>query len=186
MTGSPSAFPHLRLREPTPELLGLPWGRPLAEWPADALRFRELPVGPSRHLVRFLVTDGPLLALKEEPLAVAEREYGVLRRLDAAELPAVAAVGLAASPDRDAAILVTEYLPSSLQYRRLLARFPLGPSPMRERLLDAMAELLVELHRSGVYWGDCSLAKHALPAGRRQDPGLSRGRGDVGDVSEPV
>ena len=53
---------------------------------------------------------------------------------------------------------MTEYLPSSLQYRRLLARFQLGPSPMRERLLDAMAWLLVELHRSGVYWGDCSLA----------------------------
>jgi len=28
----------------------------------------------------------------------------------------------------------------------------------RERLLDAMALLLVDLHRGGVYWGDCSLA----------------------------
>ena len=37
-------------------------------------------------------------------------------------------------------------------------RFPLGPGPYRERLLDAMAWLLVDLHRAGVYWGDCSLA----------------------------
>ena len=37
-------------------------------------------------------------------------------------------------------------------------RFPLGPGPYRDRLLDAMAWLLVDLHRSGVYWGDCSLA----------------------------
>ena len=28
----------------------------------------------------------------------------------------------------------------------------------RDRLLDAMAFLLVDLHRSGVFWGDCSLA----------------------------
>ena len=37
-------------------------------------------------------------------------------------------------------------------------RFPLGPGPYRDRLLDAMAWLLVDLHRSGVFWGDCSLA----------------------------
>ena len=68
------------------------------------------------------------------------------------------AVGLAEAPDGDAAILATEYLAYSIQYRRLLMRFPLGPGPYRDRLLDAMASLLVDLHRSGVYWGDCSLA----------------------------
>ena len=68
------------------------------------------------------------------------------------------AVGLAAAPERDSAILITEYLAYSIQYRRLLMRFPLGPGPYRDRLLDAMASLLVDLHRAGVYWGDCSLA----------------------------
>ncbi len=58
----------------------------------------------------------------------------------------------------DAAILATEYLAYSIQYRRLLMRFPLGPGPYRDRLLDAMASLLVDLHRAGVFWGDCSLA----------------------------
>jgi hypothetical protein len=53
---------------------------------------------------------------------------------------------------------VTEFLAYSIQYRRLLMRFPLGPGPYRDRLLDAMAWLLVDLHRSGVFWGDCSLA----------------------------
>jgi hypothetical protein len=53
---------------------------------------------------------------------------------------------------------MTEYLAFSIQYRRLLMRFPLGPGPYRDRLLDAMAWLLVDLHRAGVYWGDCSLA----------------------------
>jgi hypothetical protein len=82
----------------------------------------------------------------------------VLRRLEVAGLPAVTAVGLADGADGDAAILTTEYLAYSIQYRRLLMRFPLGPGPYRDRLLDAMASLLVDLHRAGVYWGDCSLA----------------------------
>jgi hypothetical protein len=151
-------FPRLRLRDPTPELLALPWQRPLQDWPAGSLRFRELPVGPSRHLVRFLVMEGGLLALKEEALPIAEREYAVLRRLEEAAMPSVVAIGVAADPVRSTAILVTRYLPASLQYRRLLARFPPGPSAMRDRLLDAMAGLLVDLHRGGVYWGDCSLA----------------------------
>ena len=73
-------------------------------------------------------------------------------------MPAVLPVGIAGEPSRDAAILVTQFLPASLQYRRLLARFPPGASAMRDRLLDAMAALLVDLHRGGVYWGDCSLA----------------------------
>ena len=33
-----------------------------------------------------------------------------------------------------------------------------GSPAYRDRLLDAMALLLVDLHRGGVYWGDCSLA----------------------------
>jgi len=116
------------------------------------------PVGPSRHLVRFLVANGRTYALKEEPLGVATAEFDVLRHLEAAGLPAVSAVGLAQAPERDSAILMTEYLAYSIQYRRLLMRFPLGPGPYRARLLDAMAWLLVDLHRSGVFWGDCSLA----------------------------
>ena len=89
---------------------------------------------------------------------MAEAEFDVLRRLEAAGLPAVAAVGLAQGSGGDEAILATEYLRYSIQYRRLLMRFPLGPGPYRDRLLDAMASLLVDLHRAGVFWGDCSLA----------------------------
>jgi hypothetical protein len=156
VSGGPGTFPLLRLRR-TGELLDLPWERPLASWP-DTLPFRELPVGPSRHLVRFLEIDGSLLALKEEPLRVAESEYAVLAHLERVGLPAVKPIGIASQPAADSAILVTEYLAHSLQFRRLLARFPLGPGSYRGRLLDAMAWLLVDLHRGGVFWGDCSLA----------------------------
>jgi tRNA A-37 threonylcarbamoyl transferase component Bud32 len=153
-----SPFPRLRLRDPSGPLLDLPWALPLAAWPEAELGFRRLPVGPSRHLVRFLVRDGATFALKELPVELANREYSVLRQLEALGLPAVTAVGIAESPERQTAILVTEYLAHSLQYRRLLMRLPGGPGPYRDRLLDAMAWLLVDLHRSGVYWGDCSLA----------------------------
>jgi tRNA A-37 threonylcarbamoyl transferase component Bud32 len=108
--------------------------------------------------VRFLVVNGRTYALKEEPLGVGRAEFDVLRHLEALGLPSVLAVGIAESPERDAAILMTEYLAYSIQYRRLLMRFPLGPGAYRDRLLDAMAWLLVDLHRAGVFWGDCSLA----------------------------
>jgi hypothetical protein len=150
-----AGFPRLRLRRSGP-LLDLPWELPLADWPAS-LGFRLLPVGPSRHLVRFLVVDDELIALKDEPAEIAEREYDVLVHLERVGLPAVEVDGVAAQPS-GSAILVTKYLANSLQFRRLLERFPLGPGAYRDRLLDAMAWLLVDLHRGGVFWGDCSLA----------------------------
>ncbi|HKF84145.1 MAG TPA: DUF4032 domain-containing protein [Candidatus Limnocylindrales bacterium] len=151
-------FPRLRLRDEIAALLDLPWELPLREWEETGHAFRELPVGPSRHLVRFLVARGIVYALKELPEEVAETEFAVLRHLEEAGLPAVRALGLAARPERGDAILVTEYLRHSMQYRRLLMRFRQVSSAYRDRLLDAMALLLVDLHRGGVYWGDCSLA----------------------------
>ena len=151
-------FPRLRLRDEVTGLLDLPWELPLREWNETAHVFRELPVGPSRHLVRFLVVDGRVHALKELPIGVAETEYEVLRHLEEAGLPAVRALGLAERPESGNSILVTEYLRHSMQYRRLLMRFRAVSPAYRDRLLDAMALLLVDLHRGGVYWGDCSLA----------------------------
>jgi len=149
-------LPNLRLRR-SGALLDLPWDLALADWP-DSPDFRRLPVGPSRHLVRFRVVDDALLAFKEEPSEVAEREYDVLGHLERIRMPAVLPVGLAVQPDGGNAILVTEYLTHSLQFRRLLARLPITAGAYRDRLLDAMAWLLVDLHRAGVFWGDCSLA----------------------------
>ena len=151
-------FPRLRLRDEVAGLLDLPWELPLKQWQETGHVFRELPVGPSRHLVRFLVANGLVYALKELPEEVAATEFEVLRHLEEAGLPAVRALGLAARPGRGDAILVTEYLRHSMQYRRLLMRFRQVSPAYRDRLLDAMALLLVDLHRGGVYWGDCSLA----------------------------
>jgi hypothetical protein len=147
----------IRLRRAAPGLLSLPWLDPLETWPPEAAEFRDLPVGPSRHTVRFVVADGVLYALKELPTRLARKEYQVLRELEARMLPAVEVVGLVEQPTGGNSILVTEYLSNSWQYRRLFQRLP-RLARHRERLLDAMAILLVDLHRAGVFWGDCSLA----------------------------
>jgi hypothetical protein len=147
----------IRLREPTPELLALPWRQRLEDWDVTQVSFRDIPVGPSRHLVRFVEADGGLWALKDLPRRVAVHEYGVLRTTEARELATVRAAGVVLQSG-DSAILVTHYLERSWQYRRLLMRVPWTMTAHRARLFDAMAALLVDLHRSGVYWGDCSLA----------------------------
>ncbi len=148
----------LRLRRPLPGLLRLPWDKPLEQWKPEEAALRELPVGPSRHLVRFVEADSRLWAVKELPERIAEREYAVLRELEVRDLPAVKAAGLVHQPESGNALLVTRYLDRSWQFRRLLMRLPPNRPAHRARLLDAMASLLVDLHRNGVYWGDCSLA----------------------------
>lgn len=150
--------PELRLRAPTPGLVGLPWDRPLSEWVVPDVPLRDIAVGMSRHLVKFVDADGQLWAVKDMPPRVAAKEYEVLRRLEDMGLPAVHPAGLVLQPEFETAILVTRYLEGSWQYRRLFMRLPPEQTKHRGRLLDAMAGLLVELHRHGVFWGDCSLA----------------------------
>jgi hypothetical protein len=152
------AAPEIRLRSPLPGLVSLPWDRPLAEWDAPAVTLRDMAVGPSRHRVRFVESDGALWAVKELPPRIAAREYDALARLEQMGLNAVRPAGLVVQPDVDAALLLTPFLDGSWQYRRLFLRLPPDAPKHRARLFDAMATLLVELHRHGVFWGDCSLA----------------------------
>lgn len=152
------AAPELRLRVPCPGLLALPWDRALAEWASPEVSLRDFAVGPSRHLVKFVESDGDLWALKELPPRTALREYAVLTRLEEMGLNAVRPAGLVSQPDLDSSILLTRFLVGSWQYRRMFMRLPPDAPKHRARLLDAMATLLVELHRRGVFWGDCSLA----------------------------
>ena len=150
--------PEFRLRTPTPGLLALPWDRPLHEWTVPDVPLRDIAVGPSRHLVKFVDADDALWAVKDMPPRIAAKEYDVLRRLEVMGLPAVRPAGVVVQPEFDTAILVTRYLEGSWQYRRLFMRLPPDQPKHRARLLDGMAGLLVELHRHGVFWGDCSLA----------------------------
>ena len=130
----------------------------MSQWNPPDVPLRDIAVGPSRHLVKFVEADGALWAVKDMPPRIAAKEYDVLRKLEDMSLPAVRPAGLVNQPEFDTAILVTRYLEGSWQYRRLFLRLPPDQPKHRARLLDGMAGLLVELHRHGVFWGDCSLA----------------------------
>ena len=68
---------------PRPELLALPWRRAAGRLGCHRRSpLRDIPVGPSRHLVRFVEADGRLWALKELPPRLACKEYDVLRELE--------------------------------------------------------------------------------------------------------
>ena len=143
-------------------LLTLPWSEPLAEWRDERLvEIRQR--GISRHVVRFVYDDGELYALKELNERLARREYRLLRALAELNVPAVEVVGVAV--DRDGtdreqpgldAILVTRFLAYATTYRAVFSN-PRGLQPT-DGLLDALVELLVRLHLSGFFWGDCSLS----------------------------
>ena len=143
-------------------LLTLPWSEPLADWRDERLvEIRQR--GISRHVVRFVYDDGTLYALKELSERLARREYRLLRALGELGIPAVEVVGVAvdldeAAPrDSDAdAILVTRFLSYATTYRAVFSN-PRGLHAT-DGLLDALVELLVRLHLSGFFWGDCSLS----------------------------
>jgi hypothetical protein len=140
-------------------LLTLPWSVPLAGWLDERLiEIRQR--GISRHVVRFVFDDGTLYALKELSERLARREYRLLRTLADLNVPAVEAVGIAVDRDPDNpqgdAILVTKFLTYATTYRAVFSH-PRGIQPM-DGLLDALVELLVRLHLSGFFWGDCSLS----------------------------
>ena len=143
-----------------PDFLDLPWAVELAGWPAATDHSIELARGLSRHEVQFISYGGQsVYAFKELPEGWAEREYGLLLEMQSRGLPAVEPVGhaLTLRPDGErVSLLVTRYLDASHPYRVLFLN-P-GLERYRERLLDAMAGLLVRLHLAGVYWGDCSLS----------------------------
>ncbi|MDG4822498.1 DUF4032 domain-containing protein [Asanoa sp. WMMD1127] len=142
-----------------PALLDLPWSTPLEEWPADHLV--ALPQGISRHVVRFVRLGGTVYAVKETAERIAEREYDLLRQLERIDFPAVEAVAIVADRVDPAGepldpVLVTRHLQFSLPYRAVFSH-TLRPETMN-RLLDALAALLVRMHLTGFFWGDCSLS----------------------------
>jgi hypothetical protein len=138
-----------------PTFLDFPWEVPLAAWESE--RLVSVVRGIGRHVVRFVEVEQALYALKELPRPLAEREYDFLVSLGATQMPVVEAVGVVfGRPDELDAVLITKHLEYSLPYRALFGGR--GFADLREKLLDALAQLLVRLHLAGFFWGDCSLS----------------------------
>ncbi|MGE9808653.1 MULTISPECIES: DUF4032 domain-containing protein [unclassified Janibacter] len=144
---------------PDPAVLDLPWSTPLEEWPDD--RLAALPRGISRHVVRFVHLSHRVLAVKEIKADIAAREYQMLRMLRRLDQPSVEPFGIVTGrTDVDGnpldACLLTRHLQFSLPYRALFSQ-NLRPDTAN-RLIDALAVLLVRLHLTGFWWGDVSLS----------------------------
>jgi hypothetical protein len=112
-------------------------------------------------VVRFVKLEGTVYAVKETAERVAQREYDLLRQLERIGAPSVEAVAIVADrlgDDGEALepVLVTRHLQFSLPYRALFSH-TLRPDTVN-RLLDALAALLVRMHLHGFFWGDVSLS----------------------------
>lgn len=155
MATSPLA---ISLKPGFPDFLDLPWDYPLQDWKGLSTRLEEVPRGLSRHPVVFVNYAGILFALKELPPGIGQQEYEILCQIEDLHLPSVTPVGHAVKRggEGEASVLITRFLDRSLPYRSLFMRS--GFSRYREHLLDAIAGLLVQLHLTGIFWGDCSLS----------------------------
>lgn len=150
---------HITAATTDPHLFTLPWDKPLSQWPGHLLV--NLPRGISRHIVRFVQVGHEIDAMKEIPRAAAEHEYEILRQLQKLDIPCVAPIGVVTGRTDQygsplEAILITRHLQYSLPYRALFARNV--QLETAQKLIDALAILLVRLHLIGFYWGDVSLS----------------------------
>lgn len=149
---------RLQLAQPAEHSNVVNW--PLAEsletWDIDGM---QRVMGLHRHQVRMVETAELAYVVKELPDHLALREWRLLRELLEAGLPTAEVVGVVTGRDDEAdGLLITRHLDYSLPYRVLLSGRGLQIPSLGERVLDALAGLLVRLHLSGFFWGDCSLS----------------------------
>jgi hypothetical protein len=151
------------LAEEITSLARMPWNKPVEEWPEDESLTQMR--GISRHIVRLVrasdSAESEIYAVKETVEEFANREYGILRELNARLAPCVTPVavieGRTDVNGEDLPVaLATHYLPFSLPYRVILS----GSVTPHEitNMANALALLLVRLHLLGFWWGDCSLS----------------------------
>jgi len=137
-------------------LVEWPFGERLDEWTIPGLY--EV-AGLHRHVVRLIEADDTTYVVKELPDRLAEREWRLLRELGDAGLPTAEVVGVVVERADDAdGLLITRNIDYSLPYRVLLSGSGVHIPYLGDRVLDALAGLLVRLHLAGFYWGDCSLS----------------------------
>ena len=142
-----------------PALLDLPWHLPLEHWPKENIA--ALPKGLSRHTVRFAHLGEHVIAIKETLFDLAKREYEMLRKLEKLDVPCVEPFAIInnrtdANGNELPAVLITRHLKFSLPYRAMWSQGLRAQTA--NRLVDALALLLVRLHLIGFFWGDVSLS----------------------------
>lgn len=155
-------------------LEALPWHVQLEEWPEHGVIPLSIRRGASRHPVFFVESQAMRYAIKETTPRMAEREIRILHEVERRGIPALSPVGWVIVPAPP--VLLNEHGPGGmLEYisgdrgytvtklaprvvpQELLYRIPFTRKN-KQRILGAIAVLMIELHEHGVYWGDPSLA----------------------------
>lgn len=173
MRGPQSAVRETRLpNQDWARLRDFPWGAPLAQWPDRGVSTLSVRRGESRHVVIFVRGGTRRYALKETSPEAAEHEINVLRELANRGCRTLEPVGFVVTHGEPVAVgeiggrtvymsgdtgycitrLAERVLPQSILYR-----YPFNDENKR-LLWNAVAELLLDLHEAGCYWGDPSLA----------------------------
>ncbi len=157
---------------------GLPWHLPMEEWVRQGLEVLTIRRGESRHPVVFVERESVRYAIKETTPRMAEREIRNFHEIERRGIPALSPIGVVIVPAPPVALDVpklggiTQYISGDRGYtvtrlaarvipHVLLYRLPFTKRT-KQRLLSAVAVLMVELHEHGVYWGDPSLANVLL------------------------
>jgi hypothetical protein len=149
----------------------LPWRIPIAEWHRYGVRTLNIKRGVSRHVVIFVKAGRFSFGIKEISEETSKKEILNYEELLLRRIHTLIPVGYVVREEEPVAVqtpvgvqyeegsiahtitlLVGKVLPDSQLYSR---GFTIGN---RKRIWDAIAELFVELHANGVYWGDASLA----------------------------
>lgn len=155
-------------------LKDLPWQFPLEEWSQHGVELLIVRRGESRHPIVFVERGGVRYAIKETTPHMAEREIHNLHEIAFRGIPALEPTGTVTVPAPPVPVEtpslggLTQYISGDRGYTitrlapRVIPHVQLYRIPFtrrtKERLLSAVAVLMIELHEHGVYWGDPSLA----------------------------
>ncbi len=174
ITNKKPAIQFTMKKEDKQRLKGLPWHKRLEEWGDAGVQLLVVRRGESRHPVIFVERQGVRYAIKETTPHMAEREIRILGQIELRGIPALSPVGSVVVPAPPIAIDTplpggsTQYISGDRGYTitRLAPRvvphvllYRLNMTKRtKQRILSAVAVLMIELHEHGVYWGDPSLA----------------------------
>lgn len=153
------------------EVASLPWEFPIAEWPRRGVEMLDIKRGISRHVVIFVRSGRYSFGIKEISEEISKREISNYEELLLRGIHTLIPVGYvvrtappiavqtpigiqyeSGSVSHTVTLLLDRVLPDSELYPRAFT------SDNRRKIWDTIAELFVELHTNGVYWGDASLA----------------------------
>ncbi|HXR65260.1 MAG TPA: DUF4032 domain-containing protein [Ktedonobacteraceae bacterium] len=192
---------HMR-QEERQALESLPWHAPLEQWLELGVPLLHIRRGDSRHPVVFVERAGIRYAIKETSPHMAERETRNLREIGQRGIPTLTPVGTVVVSLPPVALQadlpggLTSYISGDRGYlvtrlalrvvpHAFLYRLPLNRHT-KQRLLSAIAVLMIELHEHGVYWGDPSLANILLRIDGRRILAIMADAETVEHFSAPV